>query len=203
MDDIVNLGDIIRREPADHPLVTDLRDPSQPQTLTLGQVRRHVAAVARGLLALGYASGDRIAIVSANRWEFLASYFGIMSAGMVAVPVNFRLSQETIAFILADAGVRAAIVDREREAMIPPGVPRFTVDGDGSGSFGALLDPGPFDAVQPTAGQLAKILYTSGSTGRPKGVPLTHGGQLWALRKSFTGGDAALFLKTTLRRGFF
>ena len=198
MDDIVNLGDIIRREPADHPLVTDLRDPSQPQTLTLGQVRRHVAAVARGLLALGYASGDRIAIVSANRWEFLASYFGIMSAGMVAVPVNFRLSQETIAFILADAGVRAAIVDREREAMIPPGVPRFTVDGDGSGSFGALLDPGPFDAVQPTAGQLAKILYTSGSTGRPKGVPLTHGGQLWALRKSFTGGDAALRERTVI-----
>ncbi|MEO7965581.1 MAG: class I adenylate-forming enzyme family protein, partial [Gemmatimonadaceae bacterium] len=198
MDGIVNLGDIVRREPADHPLVTDLRDTLHPRTLSFGEMRAHVAGVARGLLARGFAAGDRIAIVSANRWEFLASYFGIMSAGMVAVPVNFRLSRETIAFIFADADVHSAIVDREREEMIPAAMPRVSLDGDDATSFAALLDPGSFDAVETTDRELAKILYTSGSTGRPKGVPLTHGGQLWALRKSFTGGDAARQERTVI-----
>ena len=52
-------------------------------------------------------------------------------------------------------------------------------------AFEAFLDPGPFDAVAPEAGEVAQILYTSGSTGRPKGVPLTHAGHLWALAMRF------------------
>jgi len=104
MRDIVNLGDIVRRDTPDHPLIYDLRDPAHPRVLTAGELRAAIAAVALGLLKRGYQQGDRIGIISQNRWEFLASYFGIMSAGMIAVPVNFRLPRTTIAFVLADAG---------------------------------------------------------------------------------------------------
>jgi acyl-CoA synthetase (AMP-forming)/AMP-acid ligase II len=195
---ITNLGDIARPEPADHPLITDLRNPDAPRVWTAGELRATAAAVARGLLARGSAPGDRIAILAENRAEFVAAYLGIMTAGMVAVPVNFRLSRETIAFILADANVTVAFTDAARRDLLPDRLPRFDFDTTGAGSFAALLDSGPFVPVVPAAGALAKILYTSGSTGRPKGVPLGHDGQLWALRKSWTGGEASLAERTVI-----
>src|SRR4030095_2345460 len=45
-----------------------------------------------------------------------------------------------------------------------------------------LLDPGELMPVSPAPRETAMVLYTSGSTGRPKGVPLSHDGQLWAVR---------------------
>lgn len=192
MEQVTNLGDITRRDVPDHPIIIDLREPERPRTVTAATLRALVAAVARGLLAQGHRRGDRIAIVSANRWEYVASYFGIMSAGMVAVPVNHRLSRETVAFVLRDAEVRAVIAEGERIGLVPPDVRAYALDLPGTDGFLAMLDWGEFEAVVPRDGELAKILYTSGSTGRPKGVPLGHAGQLWALRKSWTGGDAPL-----------
>ncbi len=198
MHQTTNLGDIVRADVPDHRLLIDQRDPSRPVVLTAGELRARIAAVARGLLSGGFTAGDHIAILSANRWEFLASYFGIMSAGMVAVPLNHRLPRETLAFIFADAAVNGVIVDAEREAVVPADLRRWNMDDDGAGGFAALLDDGPFTAVTPRDGQLAKLLYTSGSTGRPKGVPLTHAGQLWALRKSYSGDAAALAARTVI-----
>lgn len=198
MQQITNLGDIVRADVPDHRLVVDTRDATRPVVLTAGELRGRIAAVARGLLARGFTAGEHIAILSANRWEFIASYFGIMSAGMVAVPLNFRLSRDTLAFIFEDAAVRGVIVDAEREAFVPTELPSWSMDDGGPGGFAALLDAGPFAAITPREGQLAKLLYTSGSTGRPKGVPLTHAGQLWALRKSYAGDDAALAARTVI-----
>jgi long-chain acyl-CoA synthetase len=198
MHSITNLGDIVRADVPDHRLLIDRRDPARVVVMSAGELRGRIAAVARGLLARGFVDGDRIAILSANRWEYLASYFGIMCAGMVAVPLNFRLSRDTLRFIVADADVRALIVDADRQAFVPAGIPCWNMDDAGPNGFAALLDSGPYTAVVPRAGQLAKLLYTSGSTGRPKGVPLTHAGQLWALRKSFTGDAAALSASTVI-----
>ena len=189
MQGISNLGDLTRREPAGHRLVVDLRDPAAPRSWTIGDLRSAAAAIARGLLRRGFQGGDRIAILSENRAEFLAAYLGTMCAGLVAVPVNWRLSRDTIGFLFTDSSVKAAFADSARRDMVPGGLPRFEFD---SVSFDALLDPGPFEPVAPGPGDLAKILYTSGSTGRPKGVPLGHEGQLWALRKWWTGGPEPL-----------
>ena len=200
MHDIVNLGDIVRRDPAEHLELSDVRDEARTRRLSLADLRAQIQAVARGLLRRGCVAGDRIAVMSANRWEFLATYFGAMSAGMVAVPVNHRLPRETIAFIVADAGACVALVDDGRDALLPDGFPRIRFDADSQehDSFAALLDHGEFESVIPAPDACAEILYTSGSTGRPKGVPLTHAGQLWALRKWHTGGDAALGEKTLI-----
>ena len=179
-----NLGDIVPREFPDHPIFIDLRDPATPRRWTTAAFDQAANAVARGLLKRGFKPGDRIAVISENRAEYLIAYFGTMRAGLVTAPVNFKLPKETVSYIFQDAGLKGAFVDRARREFVPEGVPVFDFD---DGSYDALLDPGPFDAVVPALDQLAKVLYTSGSTGRPKGVPLPHAGQLWALTKFFSG----------------
>lgn len=197
-----NLGDIFRAEPGDHPQFIDLRRPESPQTWTIAEMHATVLGVARGLGARGLRAGDRVAILAANRAEFVAAYLGIMRAGLVAVPVNHRLPRETAAFILRDADVSVAIADDERCALVPAGVAVVRMDGRGDDSFASLVgDIGGhqvFAPVNESPDDLAEILYTSGSTGRPKGVPLSHEGQLWALGKWFTGDDTGLAERTLI-----
>jgi len=177
-----NLGDIIPRDAAfDSVGLIDLR--ADAKEWTFHQLHDLSNAVARGLLARGHRRGARIAILAENSAEFTLSYLGIMRAGLVAVPINFRLPSDTIAYVLEDCQAAAVIVDSARRELVPEKYPLIDIDTTADDSFAALLDRGPFDAVTPQAGEIAEILYTSGSTGRPKGVPLSHDGQLWALNR--------------------
>ena len=110
--DRTNLGDLLPREAPDHPIFIDLRDPAGPRSWTTGEFDRAANAVARGLLRRGFRRGDRIAILSENRAEYLIAYFGTMRAGLVSAPVNFKLPKETVAYIFQDAGLTAAFSDR-------------------------------------------------------------------------------------------
>lgn len=197
MIDRVNLGDILPRNPGEHVGFIDLRDPDQPRRWTTAELDQAANAVARGLIGRGYRRGARIGILSENRAEFLAAYFGIMRAGLVAVPINFKLPADTVAFIFHDAAIAATFVDRQRIGLVPAGITTIELDGGGPQGWDAWLDPGPFAAVSLEPDELAKILYTSGSTGRPKGVPLPHAGQLWALRKYYQGPETGQ-LDTTI-----
>jgi len=190
MIDRVNLGNVTSSEAPDHPAFIDLRTPGAPVTWSTATLDATANAVARGLVRLGHAPGTRIAILAENRAEFLAVYFGILRAGMVAVPINFKLPAETVAFIFADADIAAVVTDQERAGLVPEGVVTIRFDDPGPHGFQQFLDAGPWETVHPGPNDLAKILYTSGSTGRPKGVPLLHEGQLWALRKYYVGCDA-------------
>jgi acyl-CoA synthetase (AMP-forming)/AMP-acid ligase II len=172
-----NLGDgvVATPEPSRTALI-DLADPAAPREWSFGDLDRASAAVARGLLARGGRRGDRVAILSTNRGEYLAAFLGVMRAGLVAVPVNVKLPAATIGHIVRDAGVSLAFVDRERRASVPAGLPVVVLDT----APDAYLDGGAFESVVPAPDEIGLILYTSGSTGLPKGVPLTHAGQLWA-----------------------
>ncbi len=179
-----NLGDY-RVAARDSALaIIDCLDWERPREVTHGEVDRLARAVARSLLARGLKRGDAVAILSANRTEFLAAYFGIMRAGLVAVPVNHKFPRDTIGFVLADSGTKLAFCDRERRALLPAGMATVEFGAE----WDAFLDPGDFETVQPGPGETAMILYTSGSTGRPKGVPLSHQGHLWAVRTRLRGG---------------
>src|SRR5262252_10602783 len=97
-----NLGDLIRRDrDLDKIAIIDLGGEKSPREFTFRQIDDMANGVARALTKRGFARGDRIGILSANRAEFIAAYFGIMRAGLVAVPVNFKFPRQTIHFILA------------------------------------------------------------------------------------------------------
>ena len=179
-----NLG-ALRRPHIDPDKVAliDLREEENPRQSTHGDIDREADAVARGLLARGFGRGDRIAILAANRTEYLTAYLGTMRAGLVSVPVNFKFPRDTIEYILRDCEAKLVLCDAERRDMCPAGIPVVTFDDGGDDGFASLLDPGPFEPVRPGDDEVAMFLYTSGSTGRPKGVPLTHAGHLWVLRR--------------------
>ncbi len=198
MTTFTNLGAIVRPELPDREALIDLRDPAAPRAWTAAELDAGMNAVARGMLKQGYVRGDRVAILSDNRAEFLLAYAGLMRAGLVPVPINHRLARDTIRFILEDAAVRAVIADGVRGELVPEGYDHWRLDDGGGRPFAELLDPGPFAAVRPGPDELAKILYTSGSTGRPKGVPLSHRGQLWALGHYLTPGPEGLAERTPI-----
>jgi long-chain acyl-CoA synthetase len=107
--------------------------------------------VAGGLRAAGIHTGDRVAILLPNGVAWVLAFFGIQLAGAVAVPVNTRLTQPEVDYVLGDSG--AAYVFRPDEPL-PDGEP--------------VVD----DNAKPT--DLAAIFYTSGTTGFPKGAMTTH-----------------------------
>ncbi|NYT37697.1 long-chain fatty acid--CoA ligase [Allopusillimonas soli] len=159
--------------------IIDLSRESAVQYYTYGALRQRIENHARGIARHGLDRGSRIAILAANSADFLAAYFGIMCAGMVAVPVNYRLPPATIAYILRDCGAALVMTDAARRGMCPDGVPVVPLDTD-------MPDP-PIPAGDGIAASVADndpavIIYTSGSTGRPKGVVLSHSAYLWTIR---------------------
>jgi len=179
---LYNLGDLNDATLSlDVAAIVDLRDAAAPRQYTHADARGLAGGVARWLQAQGLPRGSRIAIASLNRAEYLFAYFGIMRAGYVAVPINIKQPQETLDYVLADAGIALAFTDGPRRGAFAGRVPVVDFDDAGPDGFAALIKPADFDSVRPAADEVGQMLYTSGSTGKPKGVPLTHAGQLWAL----------------------
>ncbi len=176
-----NLGDLVDRSgDLNRPAIIDLRT-GEPRVWTHSEIDSLANGVAIHLTGLGLPRGTTVAILAANRAEYIAVYFGIMRAGFVALPVNIKQPPETIAFVLSDSDTKFAFVDAASRKLLPEGMPFLDFDDAGAHSFAATIRPGAFETVEAEPGELAQILYTSGSTGRPKGVELSHDGQLWAL----------------------
>ena len=177
-----NLGDLIRRDrDLDKIAIIDLGGEEVPREFSYARLDAMANGVARALARRGLARGDRVAILAANRAEYLAAYFGIMRAGLVAVPVSFKFPRQTIDFIMRDAGAKLVFCDRPRYPDCPQDIPCVRFGDDGPDGFDRFLDPGPFDAIVPQPREPAMFLYTSGSTGTPKGVVLSHRSHIWVV----------------------
>jgi acyl-CoA synthetase (AMP-forming)/AMP-acid ligase II len=185
MTGFINLGDLIRRDRDQTKIaIIDLGGEHGPRQFTFEELDTMANGVARALLKRGLRRGDRVALLAANRAEYIAAYYGIMRAGLVAVPVNFKFPRGTIDFIIRDAGAKLVFCDASREADCPAGVACITF----GAAFHAFLDPGPFAAVVPAPDEPAMFLYTSGSTGTPKGVVLSHQSHIWVVETRLAPG---------------
>jgi long-chain acyl-CoA synthetase len=185
-----NLGDLIRRDrDLGKVAIIDLGGERGTREFTYAQLDAMATGVARALLARGLERGERVAILSANRAEYLAAYFGIMRAGLVAVPVNFKFPRRTIHFVIRDAGAKLVFCDGPRRPDCPEDLPAVQFGAEETDGFDRFLDPGPFDAVVPAPNEPAMFLYTSGSTGQPKGVALSHQGHIWVVETRLANQD--------------
>jgi long-chain acyl-CoA synthetase len=166
------------------------------QPISSTQVYQRVRALADALRAWGIRKGDRVAILSENRWEWAIADFACLAIGAVDVPIYPNLLAEQIVPLLNDSGSRVLFVSTRAQCdKIAPhrsATPlehivlmddETTADAE---SFSSLISSAiasggqhgeDFDdvarSIQP--GDLATLIYTSGTTGEPKGVLLTHG----------------------------
>ncbi|MBH8559182.1 AMP-dependent synthetase/ligase [Hymenobacter negativus] len=166
------------------------------------QLQDQVNLVSLGLVSLGLKRGDKVAIISMNRPEWMMADFGISQIGATSVPMYPSITVEDYKYIFTDAGVRAVFVadkklfDKVKEATQDLDIPAaniFTFDKvEGARHFSELLELGkkgnaadlePLKAaVEPD--DLLTLIYTSGTTGKPKGVMLTHDNILSNCRNS-------------------
>ncbi|MFF8292048.1 AMP-dependent synthetase/ligase [Streptomyces sp. NPDC016309] len=184
-----NLTDLIRRNAAQHPDVAVMgRKVAGAWTdVTATQFLAEVRAAAKGLIARGVRPGDRVALISRTRYEWVQMDFAIWSAGAVTVPVYETSSAEQVQWILGDSGAVAVVVETAAHAAavesVRDALPElrhvWRLDEgaiDELTAAGAGVTDEAVDEATSTAkaDDIATIVYTSGTTGRPKGCVLTH-----------------------------
>lgn len=190
MSRFVNLGDIIQRDLDQKKIgLIDLGGESGPRSYSYSEIDEKSNAVAGGLLQRGFKRGARIAILSANRSEFIFCHFGIMRAGLVSVPINFKLPSTLINFVIEDADVELVFCDAMRANDVPSHLPKIVFNSTDAEGFDTFIKPGPFDVVSPDSSDVALFLYTSGSTGKPKGVILSHHSHIWVSEARLKNND--------------
>jgi fatty-acyl-CoA synthase len=159
-------------------------------TLSYATLMARVEQAARALKSeFGVDSGDRIAILSLNRPDYLVLLYACARLGAMLVPLNWRLAVAEQLFILANAGAKMLILEQAFAAALPElekklpetSVVGFDFDPPGSLMFEALLSQGSGDSRNPHVDLSSPLLivYTSGTTGRPKGAVLRQEALFW------------------------
>lgn len=171
------IADLVRRSAQRTPetVAVEFAD----RTWTYAQWDTAVTAVARHLLSLGLAPGDRVAAYGANSDVYALLFLASARAGLIHVPINYQVRGEELDYFLTDSGAAAVFADAglaDRVSDTPTGtalpvrtfedlVPVAAAQGvepQGDGEF----------AAQDT--DIAQLLYTSGTTSAPKGAIMTH-----------------------------
>ena len=175
-------------------LAAAARDPDkvalrrQHAAWTYGDLTRGAAAAAVMLRAAGLEPGDRVGLLFRNSPEYVALFYGALSARLAVVPLNVQERASVLALQVAHGGARLVVGDPEHpewpalRAALPVEIPMLAVPcHDRAGSAAAFLQDmvagaeRPLESPSVARDDMAVLLYTSGTTGRPKGVMLSHG----------------------------
>ncbi|MEN9420511.1 MAG: hypothetical protein RI988_4132 [Pseudomonadota bacterium] len=210
MNHLLTVADAVASHARLTPHKTAVRD--SRRALSFAQWHERATRLGNGLLALGLTKGDRVALLAYNCIEWMELYTALAHAGLVAVPINFRLAPGEIAYIAGHCEARAFVAQAELADRVDairaelPIAPTHYV-GIGTGSLAGWRDyetviasgslappPEPVRPADPCA-----LMYTSGTTGRPKGAIRSHEGNTLialatALEMGFTREDTALLV---------
>ncbi|MBR1164531.1 class I adenylate-forming enzyme family protein [Bradyrhizobium elkanii] len=159
-------------------------------TLSYSGFNRRIGRVSYALKhQLGIKRGDRIAILSLNRPDYLTLLYACARLGAILVPLNWRLAAAEQLFILSDSGAKVLVLEQAFKAVLPAltrQLPDISLVGldfapPGGSKLDDFLDEGCGDERTPGANLSCPLLivYTSGTTGRPKGAVLRQDALLW------------------------
>lgn len=211
MHGLAHLGDALGNHAHHLPDKVAVRDLERDMTFRVWHQRS--CRLANGLLGLGLAKGDRVCILAYNCLEWMEIYAATALAGLIAVPINFRLVGPEVRYIVENCEARALIVQAELmetieaiRADIPVPAGNFIVFGDdkrraGYRAYEDLIakarDSAP--GIRVTPDDPWALMYTSGTTGRPKGAIRSHRSNamlalVTEVELSLTRHDAALLV---------
>ncbi len=159
-----------------------LRDHARQEEWNFNHGEKRARQVASALQKnYGIKRGDRVAVLSTNRSEYVFLMLACVKLGAILVPLNFRLTTQELRQPLQDAEPALVVCEKELEDRLPDGSWAMA----GMTVFDALVF-GPLDETAnftiDRSGQLddlVMILFTSGTTGVPKGAMITHRMLLW------------------------
>ena len=169
--------------------------------LSFAELDLRTRCLAAAMLASGLRPGDAVGMLFYNSLPMVEVYYATVRAGLVAVPINFRLTGREMAYMLSDSGAKALFFDAEFDPVIA-GI-RDEVEelkllvspqaGDAAGardyeqflaSASPAEDPPGISEENP-----CQIMYTSGTTGRPKGAVISHCNVIWNLFNTIHGRE--------------
>lgn len=185
------IGANLERTVAQHPDVEALVDVAQGLRYTYAELNAEIDVVARGLMAVGIAKGDRVGIWAPNRAEWTIVQYATAKIGAILVNVNPAYRTHELAYVLNQSGVRMLVAAREFKtsnyvAMVDEvrgDVPSLTEvvffgTDDWSGLRERAAEVSADELASRAAGlvntEAINIQYTSGTTGFPKGATLSH-----------------------------
>lgn len=174
-----NAGSVISKSESPEKIAIIDLSGETPREVSYQQLDELSDAVARALSNMNFEPQTPIAIIAHNSSDYIATYFGIMRAGMVAVLINHKLPVEhikkllkknNVPFLFCDSLVRKNNFSEFNSVCFEQG-------------FKAWVDRGKFSAFKPSKKDPAFLIFTSGSTsGEPKRVTVTHHQHIWLIK---------------------
>lgn len=211
MSALLTLAESVAAHARTHPGKVGARDSKRSLSFAAWDARAN--RLAQALLALGLDKGDRVALLAYNTLEWLEIYVALARAGLVAVPINFRLSGPEVAYIVQHAEARACIVQDDLRPLIEGIRAELPIDAARCVHFGGAATPQGWQGyealiagaradppdIEVLPEDLFALMYTSGTTGRPKGAMRNHEGNALialatALEFGLTRDDTALLV---------
>jgi len=187
MSRLLTISDFVATHARVRPAKIGARD--SKRALSYADWNSRASRLAGALLRLGLVKGDRVALLAFNAIEWLEIYVALARAGLVAVPINFRLVGPEISYIVGNSEARAFIVQEDLRAVVDGIRPELAIDQARYILFGADAHPGwqEYEALIAAAStealfgevvpeDLFALMYTSGTTGLPKGAMRNHEG---------------------------